>query len=92
MKGSSSAAAPHFRLALCKAMLSCSDKYADGDRQRRLKTAEVAPLVTRDAKKAMVIHEADACLQDCRAFLGEHRVSGVLRRTRIGITEAARVH
>ena len=50
MKDQKDSPVPLFRLALCKAMASASDKYAEGDRQKLLKTNEISSLGS-DAKK-----------------------------------------
>ena len=91
LKGCTSATVPHFRLALCKALLSCSDKYAEGDRQRLMKSTEVTAL-GRDEKKVEVIKLADAFLQDTRELVDQHGVPDTLRSSMVGMTDVRTIH
>ena len=81
----------HFRVALCKAMLSCSDKFADGERQRLLKSTDISSLGKED-KKVKLIMEADSFLQDCRALVASVNAPEAVRRSLIGIADVRTVH
>ena len=84
-------AAPLFRLALTKAMMSASDKYGGPEGQKLFKSTDLASL-TNKADKVNLVLEAENVLQECRAFVDKHDVPPDARASLIGLTDVRVAH
>ena len=84
-------AAPLFRLAVVKAMFSCSDKFARGEHQALYKTSDIASFANKKEKVAMIL-DAELFLRKCRAFVENHDVDGTFKSHLLGLADILIAH
>jgi hypothetical protein len=80
-----------FRMAIAKAMFSCSAQYTKGDSQALFRSEQLTAM-TRGTDKQKIVRDADAFLVDVRKLADANHLQEPMRTTMVGLVDCQVVH